>query len=308
MKKFFKVVFVVGLCGVATIALAHVVLGKHRTHDAAKALQEMAQNEVDELIRKQTDMKEELAKLRAEYPKQIATLRSQAAQVDRQLEALGKEETRATDIVRLCEEDISYLEDQRDTVGSVYAETRVIEHRGSKYNAAEAGQLVTRISETREIYVTRLDEINAERTVLQGEKDQLAIELQAVEAEQAEFEAEYQSLVREIDRLKRNEEMLKVAEGRRGIGCERHSEAMSTLESVKTAVERARLEQEERLKAARVAPKSMDYETRAKLLEIQRQREAKEKTQRTPEGSDAKPADEDTQEAEELEVGAEFRG
>ena len=304
MKKFFKVVFIVGLCGVATIGLAHVVLGKHRTHDAAKALQEMAQNEVDELIRRQADMKEELSKLRAEYPKQIAMLRSQQAQVDRQLEALDKEETRATDIVRLCEEDISYLEDQRDVVGSVYTEARAIEHRGSKYNASEAGQLVTRISETREIYVSRLDELSAERAVLQGEKEQLAVELAAVETEQAEFEAEYQSLVREIERLKRNEEMLKVAEGRRGFGCERHSEAMSTLDSVKTAVERARLEQEERLKATRVAPKSLDYETRAKLLEIQRKREAKEKTQPTPEGTDTPEAEE----AEELEIDNEFHG
>jgi chromosome segregation ATPase len=304
MKKFFKAVFIVGLCGVGTIALAHVVLGKHRTHDAAKALQEMAQDEVDELIRKQADMKEELAKLRAEYPKQIAMLRSQAKQVDRQLEGLDNEQTRAGDIVRLCEEDISYLEDQRDTVGSVYTETRAIEHRGSKYNAAEAGQLVTRIAQTREIYTTRLDEISAERAVLQAEKEQLAVELQAVETEQAEFEAEYQSLVREIERLKRNEELLKVAESRRGYGCERHSEAMSTLNGVKTAVERARIEQEERLKSARVAPKSLDYETRAKLLEIQRKREAKEKTQRTPEGSDTP----ETEEAEELEVDNDFQG
>lgn len=306
MKKFFKVVFIVGLCGVGTIALAHLVLGKHRTHDAAKALQSMAQGEVDELIRQQSDLKEELGKLRSEYPKQIAMLRSQANQVDRQLEALTKEETRATDIVRLCEEDISYLEDQRDVVGSVYTETRAIEHRGSKYNAAEAGQLVTRIAETRTIYVSRLDEISAERAVLQGEQDSLAIELAAVEAEQAEFEAEYQSLVREIERLKRNEELLKVAEGRRGFGCERHGEAMSTLNEVKTAVERARIEQEERLKSARVTPKSLDYETRAKLLEVQRQREAKQKTERTPET----PAEEQpAQDAEEeLEVGAEFNG
>jgi chromosome segregation ATPase len=275
MKKFFKVVFVVGLCGVATVALAHVVLGKHRTHDAAKALQHMAQSEVDELIRQQSDLKEELSRLRTEYPKQIAMLRSQQAQVDRQLEGLAKEETRATDIVRLCEEDISYLEDQRETVGNVYADTRAIEHRGSKYNASEAEQLIGRIAETRGIYVTRLDDINAERAVLEGEKDQIAIELAAVEAEQAEFEAEYQSLLREIERLKRNEELLKVAEGRRGMGCERHSEAMSTLTDVKSAVERARMEQEERLKSARVAPRSLDYETRARLLELERNREAK---------------------------------
>jgi chromosome segregation ATPase len=297
MKKFFKVVFVVGLCGVATVALAHVVLGKHRTHDAAKALQHMAQSEVDDLIRQQSDLKEELGKLRAEYPRQIAMLRSQANQVDRQLAELDKEETRASDIVRLCEEDISYLEDQTEIVGSVYADTRAIEHRGSKYNADEAQKLIGRIAETRGIYTERLEQISAERAVLQAEKEQLAVELAAVEAEQAEFEAEYQSLVREIERLKRNDELLKVAESRRGIGCERHGEAMSTLNTVKTAVERARIEQEERLKAARVAPKSLDYETRARLLEVQRQREAKQKTEQPAENPETPKAEE-----EEIEI------
>ncbi|MCB9895954.1 MAG: hypothetical protein H6839_16090 [Planctomycetes bacterium] len=302
MKKFFKTVFIVGLCGVGVVALAHVVLGKHRTHDAAKALQNMAQCEVDELIARQKDMKEELSALRVQYPKQIAMLKGQLNDIDRQLAKLDKEETRATDIVKLCEEDISYLEDQGDVVGSVYADARVIEHRGSKYTLEEAEQLVTRIAETREIYVARLDDIANERNILTAEKEQITVEVQAVETEQAEFEAEYQSLVREIERLQRNEELLKVAESRRGIGDDRHSEAMATLDSVKSAVERARLEQEERLKAARVAPKSLDYETRAKLLELQRQREAKQKTERTPET----PTSDEPEEAEAEEMELEF--
>lgn len=301
MKKFFKTVFIVGLCGVGTIALAHAVLGKHRTRDAAQALQNLAQAEVDELIAKQKDLKHELSKLREVYPRQIAVVKSQLKQVDRQLASLDTEEARANDIVRLCEEDISYLEDQRDVVGAVYSDVRAIEHRGSKYTVAEADTLVTRIGETREIYVLRLDEIEQERHVLNGEKDQLTLELHAIEAEQQEFEAEYQSLLREIERLERNQEMLEIAEERRGYGCERHGEAMSTLNDVKTAVERARIEQEERMKAARVAPKSLDYETRARLLEIQRKREAKQKTEATPESpetGDELGEDEDELEAE----------
>lgn len=301
MKKFFKTVFIVGLCGVGTIALAHAVLGKHRTRDAAEALQNLAQAEVDELIAKQQDLKHELSKLREEYPRQIAVVRSQLKQVDRQLVELDTEETRANDIVRLCEEDISYLEDQREVVGSVYSDTRVIEHRGSKYTTIEAETLVTRIGETREIYVLRLNEIDNERAVLSAEKDQLTVELQAIQAEQQEFEAEYQSLLREIERLERNQELLEIAEKRRGYGCERHGEAMSTLNDVKTAVERARFEQEERLKSARVAPKSLDYETRARLLEVQRKREAKQKTEHTPDSPETGSEQGEDEEETELE-------
>lgn len=279
MKRFIKTVVIVGLCSVGVIALTHAVLGKQRTKDAAKALQKMAQGEVDELIRKQNDMKEELAKLRETYPKQIAVLKSQAREVERQLATLDTEAGRAADIVRLCEEDICYLEDQRDTVAAGVGTERVIEHRGSRYSAAEADKLVARIGQTRELYSTRLQDIEAERAVLGAEKEQLGVELAAIEAEQAEFEAEYQSLLREIERLKRNEEMLELAQTRAGCTSREHGEAMNTLTQVKGAVERARIEQEERLKASRVAPKDLDYETRAKLLELQRKQQAREAAQ-----------------------------
>ncbi|MBK8207316.1 MAG: hypothetical protein IPK87_11100 [Planctomycetes bacterium] len=299
MKKFFKTVFIVGLCGIGVIAAAHAVLGKQRARDAAKALQQMAQGEVDELIARQQDMEKELAKLRAEYPKQIATIRSQIREVERRQEEVGKEETRATDIVRLCEEDISYLENQRDIVGSVYAKDRVIEHRGSQYNSAEAETLIGRIAETRGLYSDRLADMKTEREVLAAEKEQLELELAELRSEQAEFEVEYQSLLREIERLKRNEDLLKIKEGRNSCGKDKHGEAMSTLTEVKSAIERARFEQEERMKAARIAPKSLDYETRARLIEVQRQREAKQKTQATPES--AAPEKETANEAEDKE-------
>lgn len=283
MKKFVKTVFVVGLCTLGVVAAAHIVLGKKRTRDAVQALQHMAQSEVDDLIKKQSDMKAELATLREQYPRQIAAIRSQMAQVDRQLEGLDKEQARAGDVIRLCEEDISYLEDQRTVLGAVYAQQRAIEHRGSRYNAAEAADLIVRIADTRQSYATRSDEIDRERELLTAEKDQLGLELEAIRAEQAEFEAEYQTLLREIERLKRNEELLKVTESRRGKGCDRHKETMSTLGDVKSALERARIEQEERLKSAKGAPRSLDYETRAKLLEMQRARETKRNTEPTPE-------------------------
>jgi hypothetical protein len=299
MKTFFKTGFIVGICGIGVVAAAHVVLGKARTHDAVKALRNMAQGEVDELIKKQKDLEEELAKLRSEYPKQIAVIRTHAAEVDRRLDELTLEETRANDIVRLCEQDISYLEDQRDVVGSVYADKRVIEHRGSNYTAIEAQTLIGRIAETRTLYTTRLEDINAERAVVLSEKEGLAVELSELRTEQAEFEAEYTTLLREIERLKRNEELIDLRE--RKSGCEsRHKEAMSTLNDVKSAIERARIEQEERMKAARYTPRSLDYETRAKLLEVQRKRESKRKTQPTAETVVA--PDDDKNEVEEEET------
>ncbi len=304
MKKFVKTVFIVGLCTLGVVAAAHIVLGKKRTRDAVQALQQMAQSEVDELIQKQADMKAELAKLREQYPRQIAAVRSQLADIERQLATLDKEQARAADVIRLCEEDISYLEDQREILGTVYAGERAIEHRGGRYNSEEAGQLVVRISDTRQAYADRSIEIGREREMLLAEKEQLALELEAIRAEQAEFEAEYQTLVREIERLKRNEEMLKLSESRRGRGCDRHDETMQTLGSVKSALERARIEQEERMKASKLAPRSLDYETRAKLLEAQRARETKRVTEGTPEApAGSEPADELDAE-EELAVSA----
>lgn len=282
MRTLFKTMFIVGLCGVGVVAAAHVVLGKQRTHDAARALTRIAQHEIDELIQRQHDFQRELEKLRAEYPRHVAAIRSQLSEVARRESELDREEQRAADIVRLCEEDISYLEDQRAVIGNAHADHRLIEHRGSRYSVAEAETLTGRIAGTRSLYVDRAADILAERAVLATESEQLEIELHELQAEQAEFEAEYNSLLRELDRLKRNEELLKIRE-RKHTGAERHGEAMRTLSDVKASLEKARFEQEERMKAARITRRSLDYETRAKLLEVRRKREANRRTSGTAE-------------------------
>lgn len=301
MKRVFKTILVVGLCGVGTLALAHAVLGKHRTRDVLKKLQKVAQAEADELIAKKSDIREDLAQLREEYPKQIALVKSQIREVERQLEKVSDEETRGEDIVRLCEEDISYLEDQRDSVGAIYGDDRAIEHRGGRYSAEEAGRLVLRIEETRGIYLDRLNDLALEREMLEEELSQLNAELEGLEFEQSEFEAEYQSLVRELERLERNEEMLKLVEKRDAHRSTNHSAAMDTLDGVRSAVERARLEQEERLKSARGTSRDTDYESRARVLELERKREARRKTEGAPE-TPAPAGDDEADETAEEEM------
>lgn len=265
MKTIFKTVVIVGLCAVGVVATAHVVLGKQRTRDAAKALQKMAQSEVDELIAHHADMKEELEKLRDDYPRQVAALKAQLKEIERRLSEIEKESATAADIVRMCEEDISMLEDRRDSAAGTPASVRVIEHHGSRYSLPEANRLIDRIGRTREMYATRAESISAEREQLQAEASRVQAELASVQAEQAEFEVQYNSLVREIEGLRRNEQMIEMAEKRRGRGRECHAEAMSTLEQVKGALERAKIEQDERLKSLRESAQDLGYEARARL-------------------------------------------
>jgi hypothetical protein len=300
MRTFFKTMFIVGLCGVGVVAAAHVVLGKSRTHDAARTLQRMAQTEIDQLIRRQHDLRNELAALRDEYPRQVAALRSQLSEIERREAEIAAEQRRAEEIVRLCEEDISYLEHQLDSVGAVYAGQRVIEHRGSRYTSAEAQILIGRIAETRGLYAGRDEDARLEQAALAVEREQLQFELSEVQAEQAEFEAEYRALIRELERLERNEELIRLRE-RKSSCAEIHGEAMRSLNGVKSALERARLEQEERMKAARLTRRSLDYEHRVKLLELQRSRELKQRTRSTIEALDTQTHPELDQESEEVE-------
>jgi hypothetical protein len=268
------------------------VLGKQRAHDTIKSLQKIAQGEADELIRKQNDMKEQLAKLREQYPKQVATLRAQQADIDEQAKQLEKEAAKCTDILALCDADLTDISASRKR-----APNATIAFRGSKYAPVDAEALVIRISKTREIYATRQSDIKVERETLETEKAQIAHELELVKAEQEEFEAQYQALVREIDRVKRNQELLHSAEKRKGYCGNRHEESMQTLAQLKSALNKARMEQEERMKAAKIAPREPDYETRAKAVEIQREREAKRKT----EGASEEPAPKAEQPVEDAE-------
>jgi chromosome segregation ATPase len=296
MCKLFKAVFIVGLVGLGTFGIACAVLGKQRAHDTIKSLQKMAQGEADQLIKKQNDMKEQLAKLREQYPKQVAALRAQQLDVEEQAKALEKEAAKCADILALCDADLNEISASRTR-----APNAAIAFRGSRYAPAEAEALVIRISKTREIYATRQADIKVERETLETEKAQIAQELELVKAEQEEFEAQYQALVREIDRVKRNQELLNAAEKRKGYCGNRHEESMETLSQLKGALNKARMEQEERMKTLKIAPRQQDYESRAKVIELERERQTKRKT----EGATEEPAprsEETTQEAEDEEV------
>lgn len=296
MCKFFKAVFIVGLVGLGTFGVACAVLGKQRAHDTLRSLQKMAQGEADQLIKKQNDMKEQLAKLREQYPKQVASLRAQQLDIDEQARALEKEAQKCADILALCEADLNEI-----TAARKASPNAAISFRGSRYSAADAESLLVRISKTREIYAQRQADIKVERENLEAEKAQVAQELELVRAEQEEFEAQYQALCREIDRVKRNQELLNAAEKRKGYCGNRHEESMQTLSQLKSALNKARMEQEERMKAIKIAPREPDYETRAKAVEIERSREAKRNTEGASE-QPAPKAEEGTQEKEEEEA------
>lgn len=296
MCKFFKAMFIVGLVGLGTFGVACAVLGKQRAHDTLKSLQKMAQGEADQLIKKQNDMKEQLAKLREQYPKQVATLRAQQLDVEEQAKALEKEAAKCADILALCDADLAEISAARKM-----SRNSAISFRGSKYSPQDADALLVRINKTREIYAARESEIKVERENLEAERAQIAQELELVRAEQQEFEAQYQSLCREIERVKRNQELLNSAEKRKGCNGNRHEESMQTLAKLKSALNKARMEQEERMKSAKIAPREADYETRAKAAEIQREREAKRKTEGAAEEPAPKaeqPAAEETEEEE----------
>jgi hypothetical protein len=146
---------------------------------------------------------------------------------------------------------------------------RAIEHHGGRYSVAEAQRLVERIARTRQMYAGKAESVTLEREQLLEESGRVQAELMAVQAEQAEFEVQYASLVREIESLRRNNELIKLAEKRRGNRCDGHAEAMQTLDQVKSALERARIEQEERLKSLRASSADMGYEARARLNRVQ---------------------------------------
>ena len=287
MKTMFKAVIILGVAGVATVAVAHWVLGSDRAHRAVHSLKNMAQAEVDELIQSQENLEAELAELRKGYPEQIALIRSQLREIDRQLEALEKETVRSATIITLCDEDLTELERQQAIVSGVATGGRVVVYRGSRYSTLEAEHLRARIDQTRDIYTLRIEGAAEERQVLEGEKDHLEGVLNQLRAEQQEFEAEYASLLREIERLKRSERFLELVESRSSLDGGYHGEAMTGLNAIKSKVEEARTNQQERIRAVSRTPRSLDYDTRARARERSMSRDAKRNTEVTPEsGSD----------------------
>jgi hypothetical protein len=266
IKKTLKVTFIsailLGLAGVGAFAF----MGEHRSHAVVHELRDNLLEAIDNNIADPQALRTQLREMEEEYPKRIALVRGDLAELQYEMRQLEKESTVSARVVALVDGDIEVLE-TRLAVQFQSGEMRlasivVDEHI---YTPDRARIRLSQMRNTRLAHANRAADARHDLAYLEkqsGRLEELAIKL---EAERVEFQAQILGLTRQIDAIARNDRLIGLLEKRNRTieECSRY-EAVS-IDQITVRLEEIQHRQEAELDLLSSAERATDYEGLARM-------------------------------------------
>lgn len=198
---------------------AALIAGPHRVAALADQARSQVVSKIDAHIGDPTAMRLQLRELEAQYPKRIAEVRGQLAEIQEQESQLARDQAvseRVVDLAHADREDLSEL--------IARAENAVVEHGSARlvriafddrtFDLDEAYTRANTINETINLYSARADDIATDLESLASDREILKGLLGKLETEQAEFQAQIAQLDAKIDAIARKEKMADLMEHR----------------------------------------------------------------------------------------------
>jgi len=266
IKKTFKVTFfsavLLGLAGVGAFAL----MGQHRSHAVVHELRDNVLDAIDSKISDPQAMRSQLREMEQEYPKRIAQVQGDLAELRHEMRQLEKESTVSTRVVALVDADIDRLETQlaaQVQSGEMRLASVVVDER--IYTPERARVRLMQMRNTRLAHANRAADARHDLTYLQKQSDRLEELLAKLEAERAEFQTQILALTRQIDAIARNDRLITLLEKRNRTieECTRY-EAVS-LDQITGRLEQIKTRQEAELDMLASSERATDYEGLARL-------------------------------------------
>jgi len=255
--------------GLVVLGVAGALIGPRRIQNLFRYVQSTATENIDGMIPDEVKLKNDMEKLREEYPRRIAELESMLDDLDRQLAQIERDRGLCREVLTLCQEDMGQLGPRIKNVETAHpTSATTIEFRGVSFTYPEALERSRKILDIREMYETRLKTGSESAGLLQTERDGLLADLSGLRKEYDQFLAEYRSLAREIDLIRHNERILEIANHRNRLDRLDASGWISSLDAFKKAIERCKTEQREKLRGFRLGSPVDEYETRARIREL----------------------------------------
>lgn len=255
--------------GLATGA-AVLVAGPERVMAIAGQARDAVNCQIDKNIKDPVALRSQLRSLEAEYPKRIAAVRGDLAELGTQLADLNQEKEVSDKVVALASADLQELKDILARADSARAESpyAVISVRfdNSALSLDQAYSRATQINNTVQVYTRRAADADRDMNVLNQQKDRLEKMLAQLETERAQFQTQLWSLEGQIETIARNERLIDMVEERqKSIDRMSRYDAVS-LDQVTERMDRIRAEQESRLQSLTNRSETTNYEKKAQLM------------------------------------------
>jgi hypothetical protein len=269
MAGIVKTVVRVGVIGAIVAVAGAAVLGPDRVKAAAGQIRGNVNRCVDRNINDPVALRSQLKSLEGQYPKRIAEVRGDLAELREQVAQLNREEDVSKRVVALADEDLGTMkdllaraEDARNGEGSG-AIVRV-RFNEKAMDVDEAYGKASRISEMRTAYAQRINDIQKSQGYLAQQETRLTDLLAQLESEHASFQTQLWQMDRDIDTIARNDRLIEIMNKRQATIDEQSRYKVASLDQFKSRFADIRARQESKLESLSKVTEPLRYEERAK--------------------------------------------
>lgn len=265
--------------GLATGAVV-VIAGPHRAAAMFNQARSAAVRVIDENIENPQLLRDQLQRMRGEYPERISRVAGELASVEGQIERLSRNRIVDLAVADQASADLGELTGLLEQAEAVRTEqpNRMInvriDNRTHSLEAAYAeGNMLQQLVSVRRAAAADAEQEIAFLTEQHGQLDHL---LGKLKTEQAQVDAQIIRLDAQIDSIERNAKMIEMVESRQKTLDELGSFESVSIEQFQAKMDKIRAEQKARLQAAFSRENASDYESRV-VSRIQAEQAGKER-------------------------------
>lgn len=261
---------VIGGVGLGALAL---IAGPDRLSALFGQTRDMINKHIDDHITDPVALRTQLRSLEGQYPKKIAAVRSDLAEVRGQLAQLKRERDVSIRVVELAEADLNTLrnlvqraEDARVMNASMSDGKRIeIAFQDKALTIEDAYTKAQDVNNTRGAYASRMVDIDRDLGYLTTQEQRLAGMLTKLEGERQDFQVQLWQLDRQVDSIARNDRMIDMLAKRQETINEHSRYKAQSLDHITSRVADIRAKQEGELASLSAGEVRSDYESRAKI-------------------------------------------
>jgi len=217
-KRFLKAGLITGVV-LGTVATATVVIaGPHRAKAVFSQVQGKVMKSIDSKIDDPVALRTQLQEMESEYPKRIAQVRGDLAELNTQIQQLEREQAVSKRVVDLAENDLTSLQGKVDEVtarGELDGNRLAAVHVDDRVYSLDTAQTrIQQIQNTRIAYANRVNDDEHDLKYLRQQAGRLEGLLSQLEKERAQFRSQIVGLSRQVDAIARNERLIDLLQDR----------------------------------------------------------------------------------------------
>jgi predicted RNase H-like nuclease (RuvC/YqgF family) len=267
-----KTVIRAGVITAVVGGVAVAVAGPDRVRAVFHQARSKVNSAIDGNISDPVALRAQLRDLEGQYPKKIADIRGDLAELNEQYAQLERELAVSKKVVAMAETDLESMQtvltraEEAKTSGVAQVVRVRFDAGPSAMSLDEAYNKANRVNQLRNAYSQRVSDIERDLGYLGQQRDRLTTLLEQMETERAEFQTQLWALDRQVDAISRNERMIELMEKRQET-IDNHSRyRAASLDQVTARFADIRAKQEAKLQMFSQTSDCKNYENAAKYL------------------------------------------